>query len=319
MICTTTNPSRYTILIKRVWRDIFHKYFVNFSVTIVNKMSSNDRAQYSPFFKAKRFFKFFNLLGFPLKLDDTKFDNFKFNPWVEHPKSIFYYCNMGVGFGYTAYLFMKATDSWNMYDAFAIKLGMLGLSELDMVVMVGYPGLSVISAAFYFCQLINKKDKINKISRLLTDVNVGMAQEWEALNLDSGVLYKSIYMKTIVVGMIAIISGVTLGFSYITSFFFSSTEQLSMTEKILFWVINLTLNPFIVYPPQTVAADFMMTHLLLEVTNSFTKLKDILKCKCVIKHRSINTDENNGDQSTISMDNEEHLRYFKLFMVLFIY
>ena len=274
-------------------------------------MSSSNQGQFSPFCKVKKIFSVFPFLGLPLELDIEGTDHFKFNPWTAYPKFILYnafFCILG--FGYPGFLIMKATDTRNVFDAYIMKMGIFGQSGLDMAVMIGYPLLSLISASFYFVMLINKKDQLNKICRLLTDTNKELSREWKGMNFDSSIPYKSIYVKMILIAIIAILSGVTLASSYIASFFYTPSEKLSRTEKILFCVSNLTINPLLVYPPISFATDLIITQLLFEVSISFTKLKDILKYKCLSNNRDKNVKETGRDLNQAVLDKRESLRYF---------
>ena len=274
-------------------------------------MSSSNQGQYSPFFKVKKIFSVFPILGLPLKLDIEGIDHFKFNPWTAYPKFILFNAFFFIlGFGSSGFLIMKATDTWNLIDAYVMKMEVFGQSGLDMVVMIGYPLLSLISASFYFVMLINKRDQLNKICRLLTDVNKELNREWKGLNFDTSIPYKSIYVKMILIVIIATMSGVTLASSYIISFFYTPTDKLSKAEKILFCVTNLTINPFLVYTPISFATDLIITQLLFEVSISFTKLKDTLKYKCLTNDQDRNTKETSSDLDQDTVDKRESLRYF---------
>ena len=274
-------------------------------------MSSSNQGQYSPFFKVKKIFTVFHLLGLPLKLDIEGIDHFKFNPWTAYPKFIFYNAFFLIlGFGYSGFLVMKASDTWNLADAYVMKMGIFGQSGLDMVVMIGYPLLSLISSSFYFFMLINKTYQLNKICRLLTDTNKEQNREWKGLNFDSIISYKSIYVKMILIVIIAIISGLTLASSYIASFFYTPTEKLSKIEKILFCVSNLTINPLLVYPPISFATDLIVTQLLFETSICFTKLKDILKYKCLSYHQDKDAKETGKDLDQAPVEKRENSRYF---------
>ena len=278
-------------------------------------MSSSNQGQYSPFFKVKKIFTVFHLLGLPFKLDIEGIDHFKFNPWTALLKFILYNAFFIIlGFGYSGFLVMKSTDTKNLIDAYMMKMGIFGQSGLDMGVMIGYPLVSLISASFYFVMLINKKDQLNKICRMLTDTNKELSQELKEKNFDSSIPYKSIYVKMILIAIIAIMSGVTLASSYIASFFYTPSEKLSRTEKILFCVSNLTINPLLVYPPISFATDLIITQLLFEVSISFTKLKDILKYKCLSNHLDKNAKETGSDLDQAAVEKRESLRYFKSFM-----
>ena len=241
-------------------------------------MSSNIQKQYSPFFKIKRFLTLNQfLLGFPLQTANEECNKFKFNPWIGYSKLLLFDAMVALGFGYISYLFMKATSVWNVLGAFAKKMDKFKLSELDIAVLLGYPMLNLVSNSVYFEQFKNRKERLNKICMLLTEANEKIDNTAKKLDFVSRVRYKSIYAKIVLVTTITLLSGLTLAASYIAMFFSSSTENLSKTEKILYCILAAVINPPLVYPPTSFAADFAVTHLMLEVKESFNKLKDILK------------------------------------------
>lgn len=254
-------------------------------------MSKNIRSKYSPFFKVKKFFKFLYIVGFPLGFADEELNEFEFNPWIQYPKFIFWNGACLTGFVFSGCMFMKASGSWNLWNAFKITTKGFGFSGLDMAVMVGNPFLSLASCCLYFLLFTNGHDKLSKICRLLTDVNEDMDKEWKCIDAISKTNFKSLFTNTLLVGLITILSGVTLGSSYIAMFFSTSTDRLSTSEKVLFCVFNLFTNPTLVYPTVSFSSDFIFSHIVFEVSVSYSKLKDYLKSKCLSKQNHIRTEE----------------------------
>ena len=239
-----------------------------------------NRNQYSPFFKIKTLLQGSNcFFGFPLSSISEEFNRFEFNPWIQYPKFFVFNSLVVLGFCYMVYLFMKVADIWNPLEAFNYTLGKFGFSDLDKVVMNGYPLIALLSNFVHFIQFKKEKDGFNNICKMITDVN----EEIYGARCSSNIAYKkkndSIYMNLILTSIIMVLTLATYCTSWITIFFSGPTDNLSKVEKIAFCIDNVIINGLLIYPPMSHAAESCVSHLMFELKDSFIKFKDILKYK----------------------------------------
>ena len=138
-------------------------------------MPSDNKKIFSPFFEDRHQIKYlWWSLGFPLTFVDHSFTCLKFSPVLEYGKHALFLFMVSLGFAYSSYAQMKRQQTWNMTSAMLGILKEVGISNLDIGVLISIPFVNLISNSIYFMSFKTDHPGWNRMSRSLSHMNEAM-------------------------------------------------------------------------------------------------------------------------------------------------
>ena len=252
-----------------------------FFITRKNMRSDNKKI-FSPFFEDRHQIKYlWWSLGFPLTFVDHTFTCLKFSPVLEYGKHALFLFMISLGSAYSSYAQMKRQQTWNLTSAMMGILKEVGISNLDIGVLISIPFVNLISNSIYFMSFKNDHPGWNRISKSLSNINESM--EVHLRKKIPGIQNR--YIKWIVLWIIMVVSIGMMTFCWSTVF--SSSENVSNAEKILFGVIQFFFTAGYIYPPITYSADLIYCCLVSNTKVAFDKYELLLKTWNVTKRGQI--------------------------------
>ena len=245
-------------------------------------MPSDNKKIFSPFFEDRHQIKYlWWSLGFPLTFVDHSFTCLKFSPVLEYGKHALFLFMVSLGFAYSSYAQMKRQQTWNMTSAMLGILKEVGISNLDIGVLISIPFVNLMSNSIYFMSFKKDHPGWNRMSRSLSHMNEAM--ETHARKKIRGIQNR--YMKWLLLWLIIVISVGMMTLCWTTVF--SSSDNVSNAEKIVFGVIQFFFTAGYIYPPIAYSADLVYCCLVSNTKVAFDKYELMLKSWNVTKRGQI--------------------------------
>ena len=248
----------------------------------IENVPNEKKTIFSPFFEDRYQIKYlWWSLGFPLTFVDHSFTCLKFNPALEYGKHALFLLLMSLSFAYFSYAQMKRQQTWNFTTATLSMLKEVGISDLDIGVLTCIPFVNLISNSIYFMSFKNDHPGWNRISKSLSGINEEVQIHFrEKIPVIQNSLLTG-YKKWILLWIIEVIS---IGMMTICwSTIFSSSENVSTVEKIIFGVVNFLFTLGYIYPPVAYSADLIFSCLVSETKVAFDNFELLVKSWIAIK------------------------------------
>ena len=182
---------------------------------------------------------------------------------------------------------MKRQQIWNFMSAMLSILKEVGISNLDIAVLLCMPFTSLISNTMYFISFKNDHIGWNKMSKSLSNINEELYNRLG--KKASGFWDRPLigYMKFLFLWLTDACSVVMITVCWST--IFNSSENISNVEKIVFGLAQFFSAFSYVYPPISYSADLVVSCLVLETKAAFDKFELLVKfCNMTEKSKSFN-------------------------------
>ena len=245
-------------------------FFVTFQFASsegTSNMSGVNKDHFSPFYKVRKVLLAFRiLLGFPLRPTNNAYNEFEFKPFLEYARLVLVLCISLVSFGYMSYLTMKDLDIWNPFEAMLLKSKLVGISEMDHVVVLVLPVLNIFLTIAYFLSFKTVLIGLNKTSGLLTKINEETYDTKLGMKLSYEVPYWRFFFAF---GIYAFAIGMYTSCWYDVLLSKASTKL----EKIIFCCVAVLNGSTCIYPFMSMSADFLVFHLVDETSAAFDKFR----------------------------------------------
>ena len=245
-------------------------------------MPNENKKIFSPFFESRYQIKFLRLSwGFPLTFVDHSCTCLKFSPALECGRHAFFLFMMTLSWAYLSLAQMKRQQTWNLTTAVLSIMREVEISDLDIAVLSFIPFVNLISNSIYFMSFKNDHPGWNRISKSLSDINEEVQTHFrEKIPVIQNRLLTG-YKKWILLWIIEVIS---IGMMTICwSTIFSSSENVSTVEKIIFGVVNFLFTLGYIYPPVAYSADLIFSCLVSETKVAFDNFELLVKSWIAIK------------------------------------
>ena len=204
---------------------------------------------------------------------NENFDSFEFRSSYELMRFMIYLGIVGATGVINYIVYLNGRSIGNKTDPFFIfnkRLKNFGFTGLDVGVLSVLPFLNIASNVGYLISFKMIVHKLNKISLLISSINVELNQ------LLGNSLFKSLEDKTCPTGLksylpqlyafaipVTASSMITISFSIIA--FRDDTVDFSTLQKVLFFVALWIFCNCWIYPPTAISADFLVCFLLNNV------------------------------------------------------
>ena len=258
---------------------------------------------FSPFFKVKKMILILRIsFGLPLKPMNDAFNQFQFNYFFELLRHAFYLCIIIGGFIYTLRVHIIRTGQWNPWVAMAHDVSLIGLTELDLAVLMAFQLANIFSNTCFFFSFKNSNANLNNLVRYLTNLNEEIYNISESMNRTFTTKSKSPYKKLFVTFIISLLAAGLYTSCWSTVLTAASTEYLPKYEHVAFCVVLFVLYVINIYPPSAAAADFVVSHLVYETRDGFDKFKCMIK----LRNKACEIDKSRGNSRHLYLGMENH-------------
>ena len=239
---------------------------------------------FSTFYKVKNviFVLRWLMLGFPLRSTNDAFTQFSFNPCLEYPRFMLFNLTPAACLSYALWIMSKSTKTRNPLHAMQQIMNAVGISNLDLAVMMVLPMLNKLSNTFFFFSFKKAVKGTNKISRYFSNIDgtlCGMMARSDSRSQGSTNKNRKTYESLCLICLAsAFVTGlVTACYSFLL--FEKYSESLTKWEMIMFVLANVALNYAYVYPSMAISAEFLTNFLLKEIKEAFDKFSEVIETK----------------------------------------
>ena len=242
-------------------------------------MENLENRNFSPLFRVKNILFILRCVcGFPLTPTNEEFDHFEFRTWFETLKQVLYLASVAFTFGCMTFLHMKNKDTKNPFKAMIEDLSPIGISILDLGVVLTLPMTGCISNMMYFLSFKRHHLKLNKLFRLLRDVREKLHTTKRCCNL-LGRKYSILYFARFifVITMAALAIGMLIFYWSNIVLTTLSFKHLSSTDRLMYCLAVAAIYILTIYPPMATSADVLVWHLLHEIGEAFVEFKQLIK------------------------------------------
>ena len=256
-------------------------------------MENLENRNFSPLFRVKNILFILRcVFGFPLTPTNEEFDHFEFRTWFETLKQVLYLASVAFTFGCMTFLHMKNKDTKNPFKAIDEDLSPIGISNLDLGVVLTLPMTGCISNMMYFLSFKRRHLKLNKLFRLLRDVREKLHTTKRCCNLLSrkySILYfaRFIFVTT----MAALAIGMLIFYWSNIVLTTLSFKHLSSTDRLMYCLAVAGIYILTIYPPMATSADVLVWHLLHEIGEAFVEFKQLIKSQNELDAISLGTND----------------------------
>ena len=244
-------------------------------------MENLENRNFSPLFRVKNILFILRCVcGFPLTPTNEEFDHFEFRTWFETLKQVLYLASVAFTFGCMTFLHMKNKDTKNPFKAIDEDLSPIGISSLDLGVVLTLPMTGCISNMMYFLSFKRHHLKLNKLFRLLRDVREKLHTTKRGCNLlcrKYSILYFARFI--FVTSMAALAIGMLIYYWSNVIFTAFTFKAMSSTDQLMYCVSVTALYILTIYPTMATSADVLVCHLLHELGEAFVEFKQLIKSR----------------------------------------
>lgn len=258
---------------------------------------------FSPFFKVKKMIFILRLsLGFPLKPMNDAYNQFQFNYFFEFLRHAFYLCIFAGGFVFTLRVHIMRTGQWNPWLATVHDVSLIGLTELDLAVLIAFQLANIFSNTCFFFSFKNSNLNLNNLVRYLTNLNEEIYDISESMNRTFTTNTKAPYTKLAATFILSLFSAGLYASCWSTVLLAASTENLPKYENIAFGVVLFLMYAINIYPPMAASADFVVSHLVYETRDAFDKFKEMIK----LRNKACGIDKSRRNSSLLNFCMKSH-------------
>ena len=244
-------------------------------------MENLENRNFSPLFRVKNILFILRCVcGFPLTPTNEEFDHFEFRTWFEMLKQALYLASVAFTFGCMTFLHMKNKDTKNPFKAIDEDLSPIGISNLDLGVVLTLPMTGCISNMMYFLSFKRHHLKLNKLFRLLRDVREKLHTTKRGCNLlcrKYSILYFARFI--FVTSMAALAIGMLISYWSNVIFTAFTFKVMSSTDRLMYCVLVTAMYILTIYPPMAISTDVLVWHLLHELGEAFVEFKQLIKSR----------------------------------------
>lgn len=244
-------------------------------------MENLENRNFSPLFRVKNILFILRCVcGFPLTPTNEEFDHFEFRTWFETLKQVLYLASVAFTIGYMTFLHMKNKDTKNPFKAMIEDLSPIGISSLDLGVVLTLPMTGCISNMMYFLSFKRHHLKLNKLFRLLRDVREKLHTTKRGCNLlcrKYSILYFARFI--FVTSMAALAIGMLISYWSNVIFTAFTFKAMSSTDRLMYCVLVTAMYILTIYPPMATSTDVLVWHLLHELGEAFVEFKQLIKSR----------------------------------------
>ena len=253
----------------------------SYQLTQQPNMENLENRKFSPLFRVKNILFILRCVcGFPLTPTNEEFDHFEFRTWFETLKQVLYLASVAFTIGYMTFLHMKNKDTKNPFKAMIEDLSPIGISSLDLGVVLTLPMTGCISNMMYFLSFKRHHLKLNKLFRLLRDVREKLHTTKRGCNLlcrKYSILYFARFI--FVTSMAALAIGMLISYWSNVIFTAFTFQVMSSTDRLMYCVLVTAMYILTIYPPMATSTDVLVWHLLHELGEAFVEFKQLIKSR----------------------------------------
>ena len=178
-------------------------------------------------------------------------------------------------FVYMSYAQTKRQQTGNFMSAFLGIMEEFGISGLDVAVMMCLPVVNYISNGIYFTSFKTNCTGINRMSKLLANVNEEI-HIYSEKRFSGRTCRKWIGNELFLILWVITASCVGV-YVLCWSTMFNDSENVSKVDKILFCLVQILLGASYIYPAVAYSADMLVTTLVYDTKDAFDKLKILME------------------------------------------
>ena len=224
-------------------------------------MSKSVGRHFSPFYKVKKIIWVFRFgFGFPLTATNEAYNNFKFNAWLEFLRYIAYSVLLCFSGFYAFYVSYRCTKEWNPIRSLEKIWGGIGLSYLDIGVLLCISPINNSCNALYTLFFRRGVTGINKLLLNLTILNEKFHKILignRYIEIKTRKKQFQLYLKHFFLFIIGIMASIIMSISWESTMFDKYPNVLTVGEKVVMVIILILSNLSFIYPPMAKSTDFL--------------------------------------------------------------